>query len=249
MHRPVPTKRDLATALDDLLAGHTVATPRTDAVGCKISHLRKSNENSPVNYSKHVARILRDRCVACHREGEIAPFSLANFKEASGWADMIDEVVQGGRMPPWHASPAFGKFSNDCRLNDDERTIATWVAAGAPEGDPKDLPKPAHYVAGWRIPAPDLVIALPRTVKIPAEGTMPYQNFMIDPKLKEDVWVRASQVRQGTRRLSITWWSSPFRPGVAVMTNESTSWPLMLPECRRACCRTASPSLCRPARS
>ena len=28
---------------------------------------------------------------------------------------------------------------------------------------------------------------------------MPYQNFMVDPKLKKDVWVRASQVRPGNR--------------------------------------------------
>jgi len=58
-------------------------------------------------------------------------------------------------------------------------------------------PAIAHYVEGWRIPAPDMVVAMPRTVKIPAEGTMPYQNFVIDPKLKQDVWVRASQVRPG----------------------------------------------------
>jgi hypothetical protein len=101
-------------------------------------------------------------------------------------------------MPPWHASPEFGRFSNDCRLSeDDKHTISAWVAAGAPEGDPRDLPEPARYVEGWRIPAPDLVIPLPRTVNIPAEGTMPYQNFTIDPKLKDDVWVRASQVRPG----------------------------------------------------
>ena len=111
---------------------------------------------------------------------------------------MIDEVVQSGRMPPWHASPTYGSFSNEARLSAEEKqTIAAWVAAGAPEGDPHDLPEPAHYVEGWRIPAPDLVITLPKTVKIPAEGTMPYQNFMIDPKLKTDVWVRASQVRPG----------------------------------------------------
>ena len=82
-----------------------------------------------------MARILRDRCVACHREGEIAPFSLATYSQAAGWSGMIDEVVQAGRMPPWHASPAFGSFANEARLSDDEkRTIAAWVAAGAPEG-------------------------------------------------------------------------------------------------------------------
>ena len=111
---------------------------------------------------------------------------------------MIDEVVQGGRMPPWHASPEFGKFSNNAALTAEEKQIiATWVASGTPEGDSRDLPEPAKYAPGWRIPAPDLRIALPKTVKIPAEGTMPYENFLVDPKLKEDVWVRASQVGPG----------------------------------------------------
>ena len=68
----------------------------------------KAKGDGAVNYSKQVARILRDRCVACHREGEIAPFSLASYKQAAGWAEMIDEVVQAGRMPPWHASPEYG---------------------------------------------------------------------------------------------------------------------------------------------
>jgi peroxiredoxin len=198
VHRPAPTRRDLASAIDALLEGRPVATPRTEAVGCRIGRIAKAKGSGDITYSRQVARILRDRCVACHRDGEIAPFSLATYAQAAGWAGMIDEVVQGGRMPPWHASPEYGSFSNEARLSvEEKRTIAAWVAAGTPEGDPHDLPEPAHYVEGWRIPAPDLVIALPRTVKIPAEGTMPYQNFMVDPKLKQDVWVKASQVRSG----------------------------------------------------
>jgi peroxiredoxin len=198
VHRRAPEHRDLRAALDDLLAGRPVSTPRTEAAGCRIGRLAPAKPDAPVNYAKHVARIMRDRCVACHREGEIAPFALTTYKQAAGWASMIDEVVQGGRMPPWHASPEYGKFSNDARLSADEkRTIAAWVAAGAPAGDRRDLPEPVRYAAGWRIPKPDLTITLPKTVKIPAEGTMPYQNFVVDPKLERDVWVRASQVRPG----------------------------------------------------
>ena len=198
VHRAAPTRRDLAVAIEDLLAGRPVAADRTEPAGCKIGRVAKATGDVKITYSKQVARILRDRCVSCHREGEIAPFSLTTYKQAAGWASMIDEVVQEGRMPPWHADPAFGKFANDARLTSEEKqTIAAWVAAGTPEGDARDLPEPAKYVEGWRIPAPDLRIALPRTVKIPAEGTMPYENFLIDPKLKEDVWVRASQVRPG----------------------------------------------------
>jgi peroxiredoxin len=200
VHRPAPTRRDLAAAIEDLLAVRPVAMPRTEPVGCRIGRVAKGRGDAAVTYSKQVSRILRDRCVACHREGEIAPFSLATYKQAAGWAGMIDEVVQAGRMPPWHASPEYGSFSNEARLSEDEkRTIAAWVVAGSPEGDPRDLPEPAHYLEGWRIPAPDLIIPLPEVVQIPAEGTMPYQNFVIDPKLTKDVWVRASQVRPGNR--------------------------------------------------
>ena len=199
VHRPAPTRRDLAAALDDLLAGRPVATPRTEPVGCRIGrvakarrrrdgHLLEAGRPDPPRPLRRLPPRGRDRPVLAE---------LRTSRPPAG-PSMIDEVVQGGRMPPWHASPEYGTFSNDARLSAEEkRTIAAWVAAGAPEGDPRDLPEPAQYVEGWRIPAPDLVIALPKTVKIPAEGTMPYQNFMVDPKLKKDVWVRASQVRPG----------------------------------------------------
>ena len=43
--------------------------------------------------------------------------------------------------PPWLADPHYGSFRNDRRLTDDEvKTIAAWADAGAPEGNPKDLP-------------------------------------------------------------------------------------------------------------
>ena len=147
---------------------------------------------------RQVARILRDRCVACHREGEIAPFALDSYKQAAGWASMIDEVVQGGRMPPWHANPAFGKFSNNAQLSPTEKqTIAAWVSSGASEGERQGSARAGEIRRRLANSAPDLRISLPRTVKIQAEGTMPYENFLVDPKLKEDVWVRASQVRPG----------------------------------------------------
>jgi peroxiredoxin len=198
VHRTAPAHRDLELAIDDLLASRDVATPKTSAAGCRIGRVPKSKDSSPVTYSKQIARILNTRCVACHREGEIAPFSLMSYRQAAGWADMIAEVVDEGRMPPWHAAPEHGKFLNDARLSDEEkRDIAAWVAAGAPEGDRRDLPEPPRFVAGWRIPKPDLVVDLGKTVEIPADGTMPYQNFVLDPKLKSDVWVAASQVRPG----------------------------------------------------
>ena len=122
IHRPSPTRHDLVDALEAVLAGRPVATPRTDAVGCKIGRATKSAEGGAVTYAREVSRILQSHCVACHRPGEIAPFSLTDYRQAAGWSSMIAEVVDEGRMPPWHASPEHGKFANDARLSADEKT-------------------------------------------------------------------------------------------------------------------------------
>ncbi|QEH36182.1 thiol-disulfide oxidoreductase [Aquisphaera giovannonii] len=198
VHRPSPTRNDLIDALDALLAGRPVAAPRTEAPGCKIGRAAKPAEDAGVTYAKQVSRILQSHCVACHRPGEIAPFSLMDYRQAAGWSSMIAEVVDEGRMPPWHASPEHGTFANDARLSADEKkAIREWAAAGAPEGNPADLPPPPRFVEGWQIPRPDLVLEMPRELEIPAEGSMPYQVVELDPKLTRDVWVRASQVRPG----------------------------------------------------
>ncbi len=198
VHRPEAGRRDLADAIEAVLAGRPVTTPRTRAVGCRIGRVMKPSGQGGVTYAKEVSRILQAHCVSCHRPGEIGPFSLTDYRAASGWSSMIAEVVDEGRMPPWLASPEHGKFANDARLSDAEKkTIRDWVAAGAPEGKPADLPPPPRFVKGWQIPQPDLILEMPREVEIPAEGSMPYQLVEIDPKLTRDVWIRASEVRPG----------------------------------------------------
>src|ERR1700704_2349050 len=107
-------------------------------------------------YSRDVAPILYRSCTGCHRPGEIGPMSLLSYQAARPWAKSIEARVTAGTMPPWHADPSTGEFSNDRRLSATEKeTISQWVAAGAPEGDPKDLPAPPRYADGWMIGEPD----------------------------------------------------------------------------------------------
>ena len=61
-------------------------------------------------------------------------------------------LVVDRKMPPWFADPHYGKFSNAMGLSASEiDTIVKWADGGAPEGDPRDLPKPAEWVEGWGI--------------------------------------------------------------------------------------------------
>ena len=197
--RKEPTRRDLAVALDELLAGKPVSQPSTEFTGCLIGRDRKPAPTSEITYTKHVARILNENCVFCHRAGQIAPFTLTSYEDAAGWAGMIEEVTSSGRMPPWHADPQFGHFENDARLSDEDKaTLSRWVAAGAPEGDAKDLPAPPKFTDGWMISEPDQVIYMAeKPFDVPATGVVDYQNFIADPGWTEDKWLSAIEPRPG----------------------------------------------------
>ena len=83
----------------------------------------------------------------------------------------MKEAVRLKKMPPWFADPHYGKFSNDQSLTPkDVDTIAAWADAGAPKGDPKDMPPAREYVQGWTIPQPDKVYQLPHPFSVPAKG-------------------------------------------------------------------------------
>lgn len=200
--RPAPKRKDLAIALDELLAGKAVSIPVTEAKGCLIGRRQKPSENSQVTYSHQIARLFQDHCIECHREGQIAPFALTDYDEAAGWGEMIAEVIRERRMPPWHANPAFGHFSNENRLRDDQlQLIETWVRNGCPEGDPSDLPEPREYHEGWFMQEePDRIIPMTdEFVDIKAEGVEDYRYYVVDPGFKEDKWVRIAECMPGNK--------------------------------------------------
>src|SRR6266851_3458952 len=114
--------------------------------------------STKVTYTKNIAPILNQRCVECHRKGEIAPIAFTSYKEVRPWAKAIRERVVARTMPPWLADPHFGKFANDRSMPQSEiDAITAWVKDGAPEGDAKDLPAAPEFAEGWQIGKPDLV--------------------------------------------------------------------------------------------
>jgi len=126
---------------------------------------------------------------------------LTSFDDTSGWEDTIAEVIDEDRMPPWPANPAHGEFSNDARLTIKEKQIIhAWIDGGMPQGEPNDLPSPPVFTDGWSIPMPDQVIPMGTTAfKVPAEGVVDYQHFVVDPKWDTDKYIYAAQARPQNR--------------------------------------------------
>jgi mono/diheme cytochrome c family protein len=114
------------------------------AICCLTASLVHAQVPGNPTFSKHIAPIFQEKCEACHRPDSIAPMSLRTFQESRPWARAIKARVEARQMPPWHIDKTVGiqEFKNDRSLTDDQiATIAKWVDSGAPEGDPKDMPK------------------------------------------------------------------------------------------------------------
>ena len=151
-------------------------------------------------FSRDVAPIFYEKCVSCHRAGEVAPMSLITFREARPWARAIHEKVTTREMPPWHADRRYGVFRNDLSLTQPEiDTIAAWVTGGAREGDPAHLPPLPELTEGWQIGTPDMVFEMPVDYEVPAAGTVEYQYFDVPTHFTEDRWMQAGEARPGDR--------------------------------------------------
>src|SRR5438132_12561065 len=95
--------------------------------------------NKAVTFAKDVAPIFQEKCQFCHRPGSIAPMPLLTYTETRPWAQSIKQRVVRREMPPWGIDKHVGiqKFKNDRSLTDQEiDSIARWVDAGAPIGNP-----------------------------------------------------------------------------------------------------------------
>lgn len=198
--RDKPRRRDLEEAIIETLADQRVSVPETEALGCVITRQRTVNEHANITYAKEISRIVERRCQECHRPGMIGPFSLLTYDDVKENADMIKEVVTLRRMPPWHADPRYGHFSNNRRMPTEEvDQLMAWIDNGLPFGDKSDLPPPQEYAEGWGIEKPDAIFELPEDVTVQADGVVPYLYFTVPTNFKEDVWIQAAEARPDNR--------------------------------------------------
>ena len=166
--------------------------------------------DADVTFTSDVAPILQQKCQTCHRVGSMAPMSLVTYQETRPWARSIKARVQSREMPPWHLDKTVGiqHFINDRSLSDEQiDTLVRWVDAGAPLGDPSDMPPPVVWPAGDRyeledrLGPPDIVVeSQPWTM--PADGQDAWFRPRGELNLTGPVWVRASETkpsREGRR--------------------------------------------------
>jgi hypothetical protein len=195
--QPAATRHDLKEAIDSVLAGRDVATAETPVDGCLITRTDPRPPKSDITFADHVAPLLRQHCVSCHRPGTAAPFALTTYQLASARAEMIAEVVAEQRMPPWYGSATHGEFINRRGLSADERaTIVAWARSGKSRGDETKLPPLELPPEGdkWQFGKPDLIVEEPKAHELPAEGIINYQYVLLPYIFANDTWVQSVQI-------------------------------------------------------
>ena len=163
----------------------------------------QQGEGAEITYAGDVAEILQENCQICHQPNAIGPMSLMSYDEVRPWAPMIRDQVVRRAMPPYHYDTDVGiqELKEDKRLSESEiRTIAAWVDAGAPLGDPSELPPPVEWpdATEWRLASrlgePDLVVPS-APFDLPAQGQDLYWQPVVPTGLTEDRCIKAIETK------------------------------------------------------
>jgi cytochrome c553 len=155
-------------------------------------------------FARDVAPIVFDKCASCHREGEVAPMSLLTYEQVRPWARAIKSKVVSREMPPWGADMRETlPMRNDISLSEQQiKTIAAWVDAGAPKGNMADMPPAPTFATGWTYgKEPDYILEMPVEFDIPAEGELGVQMFYSKVPFTEDRFAEVVELRPGNGKV------------------------------------------------
>ncbi|MBL8047184.1 MAG: redoxin domain-containing protein [Chthonomonas sp.] len=197
------TQTYVADALRAIRAGEEPALRTTEAPGCVLDFSEvKTPEEKPV-YTREIARIVNEKCVTCHRDGGVAPFSLTSYEAVKGRAGMIKHVIENKIMPPWFADD---KPSLDSKWKDEKAlteaqlaTFTKWLASDKPKGDAADMPAAPKFDKNWKIGKPDLLVQIPEAIAVKADGFMDYQYRTVTADVPEDRWIAGLEIKPTDR--------------------------------------------------
>jgi cytochrome c551/c552/thiol-disulfide isomerase/thioredoxin len=198
-----PRQHDLLNAVKLTLAGKTITRSYVPPVGCPLPTIEKEKPaTGTITYAKHVAPILRERCVGCHRQGGVGPFSLTEYADAKSWAADLVALTASGQMPPWKPLPGHQEYQNDRRMTDAEKkTLADWLATNCPQGDVKDMPPAKVFPSEWQRGTPDLILHPNELYELEASGKDEYRCFVLPTSFSEDKFVSSFEILPGNRKV------------------------------------------------
>ena len=161
-----------------------------------------NSEDTIITYSKHIAAILYNNCVNCHRPGQAGPFNLLTYKDALTAANKIKFVTETRYMPPWPADPEYTHFIGERVLSENEiQLIKKWVEQGKKLGDSPQIPVLPKFYDGSFFGKPDLVIPLQQAIELKGNGADHFLTVKLPYKIPKDTFVSYFEFVPNKRKL------------------------------------------------
>ena len=142
------------------------ATLMLGSIGCAGETL--DDEGTAVvegpTYWEDVEPILAGKCMMCHQEGGVGPFTFDSYENVAALRDAIAVAVANRTMPPWLAQDSCGpQYVGDWSLTDSQiDTIRVWASNGAPEGDSESKKAAVVTADSWtEMSRVDLEVEMP----------------------------------------------------------------------------------------
>ncbi len=158
-----------------------------------------------VTFTKDIAPILQRSCQHCHQPESVAPMSLITYDEVRPWARAIKMRTGmgpvAGVMPPWYVERNIGiqEYQFDPSLSDEEvAKVAAWADAGAPRGNPADMPppKPTGGAGLWTAGEPDLITVTDELIMAGEAPDWWGEITPVDVGITEDRYVASVEIRE-----------------------------------------------------
>jgi hypothetical protein len=126
-----------------------------------VAETDEGEQQPTYTYWRDAKSVIDAKCAGCHQAGDIAPFALTDYAEVSAVAAILPGSIESETMPPWPPSDACNEYQHERSLDEaDKELLLTWLAEGAPEGDPADAPASGENEQQDAF-VPDLTLTLP----------------------------------------------------------------------------------------
>lgn len=155
-----------------------------------------------VTFAAHIAPLVRQHCMPCHRPGQVGPFSLIGYSDVQRRAKTVRFMTEHRYMPPWPADTTYSRFIGERTLNARQiALIARWVEQGTLPGDTGSLPPPPELPTGSMWGEPDAVVRFPDTFHVPGDNVDRFVITKAAFELDRDTFLRAVEFVPGNRRI------------------------------------------------
>jgi tetratricopeptide (TPR) repeat protein len=153
-------------------------------------------------FTQHIAPLIYDQCVACHRPGQVAPFSLISYDDAKKRAQQLVEVTQSRYMPPFLPDASLTRFRNSRHLHDNQlELLKRWAEQGCVEGDQQHMPAMPQFSSDWQLGEPDLKVSMDREYTLPPEGQNVFRQFVVPIPTEKLKYVQGFEFRTTNPRI------------------------------------------------